>query len=444
MDSKRSVWFSDTYQEPIDRTLQKYLDRNPPPIVPDSDGRFAVASDWPPRDTAWPFPEPELEDTLERARDFAISEFQRFLESDCPQRLFKCNKCQKFFALARKPREVIQHGSYCKNCKSAGGASRVKTKRNDEKKNLLKTAADAWVQWKHSHLNPNQREWVAEQVSMRCRLRIPKQGKWVSRNLKRIRELVEENHHALVLAHRRDGIYTRPDAPGYWGSWTSADGRRIRRRFKVSTLEQAKIALAAARLKVEEQIKFGKPLPSEDSFAVFASEFLDYQKRRISPKVTKGKLSQVEYDRQEGIVEKHLKPFFGQMRLAAIRRKDVAAYINSRMGIVGDGTIIKEVNVLETSFQYCNREGGGFSQPYNRAPGPESARGPRSAPLVQRVGQRASVLPGVAAPHRGAAGEHRDQARRNVESQVGGCEYSAERNSATTYEERERAACVYQ
>ena len=66
--------------------------------------------------------------------------------------------------------------------------------------------------------------------------------------------------------HRRDGIYTRPDAPGYWGSWTTADGRRVRRRFKVPTLEQAKIMLAAERLKVEETIKFGRPLPTEETF----------------------------------------------------------------------------------------------------------------------------------------------------------------------------------
>ena len=51
--------------------------------------------------------------------------------------------------------------------------------------------------------------------------------------------------------HRRDGIYERKDRPGYWGSWTDSSGRRVRRRFDVPTLEDAKKALAAEKHKVE-------------------------------------------------------------------------------------------------------------------------------------------------------------------------------------------------
>lgn len=188
-------WFSDAYPERIDKTFLKFLQRNPPPIEPTSDGRLEIASHlWPPRLPVWPLPEPNLEDTLERARDFAIAEFQKFLESGCPQRLFKCDECSKYFALARKPRQVIQRGSYCRNCKSAGGARRVTTKRDAEKENLLGAAADEWVQWRYSHRNPDQREWVARQVGNRCNVTI--QRKWVSRNLKGILKRVEEKHHA--------------------------------------------------------------------------------------------------------------------------------------------------------------------------------------------------------------------------------------------------------
>ena len=197
----RSVrWFSDTYQERIDKTLQKFLDRNPPPIEPDSDGRLEIPSHlWLPRPLAWPFPEPKLEDTLERARDYAISEFQEFLQSDCPQRLFKCDKCRKYFALTRKPRELILHGAYCKNCKSAGGARRVEDARKAQKKEMLKTAAEAWSRWKYFHQysdrgGPDQRGWVAWQVNKRHSTDWGR--KWVSRNLKNILELVEEKHHA--------------------------------------------------------------------------------------------------------------------------------------------------------------------------------------------------------------------------------------------------------
>jgi integrase len=176
-------------------------------------------------------------------------------------------------------------------------------------------------------------------------------------------------------AHRRDGIYTRKDAPGYWGSWTAADGRRIRRRFNVPTLQQAKDALAAEKLKVEEAIKFGKPLLSEDTFTSFADEFLRHQERRIASTVVRGKLSKVEYERQKGIVETHLKPFFGSRRLAAIRRKDVADYINSRMGEVGDGTIIKEVNVLKRLFNIAVEKEMVAANPAHRAPVPKAPEG---------------------------------------------------------------------
>ncbi|MGA8529989.1 MAG: tyrosine-type recombinase/integrase, partial [Acidobacteriaceae bacterium] len=148
----------------------------------------------------------------------------------------------------------------------------------------------------------------------------------------------------------RDGIYTRTDRPGFWGSWTDAQGSRRRRQFKVPTLEQARMALAAERLKVEEAIKFGRPVPSRDSFATFADEFLQHQKRRIANYSAKGHITRAEYERQRGIVEQHLKPFFGEVRLAAIRKADVLRYVNQRMGMVSDGTIIKERNVLRRMF----------------------------------------------------------------------------------------------
>lgn len=180
---------------------------------------------------------------------------------------------------------------------------------------------------------------------------------------------------ARKQTHRRDGIYTRPDAQGYWGSWTAADGRRVRRHFKVPTLQQAREALAAERLKVEDAIKFGKPLLTEDTFSRFADDFLDYQKRRIASTVARGKLSAGEYERQRGIVVGHLKPFFGAMRLAAIRRKDVAEFINSRTGEVGDGTIIKEVNTLKRLFNVALEKELIATNPAQRAPVPKAPEG---------------------------------------------------------------------
>jgi len=173
----------------------------------------------------------------------------------------------------------------------------------------------------------------------------------------------------------RDGVYYRRDRNAWYGSWKDAQGRRRQRKFDVSTLEQARAALAAEKYRVEEQLKFGRPLPSRESFSVFADEFLKYQNRRISSRVVKGKLSQVEYDRQAGIVEGHLKPFFGTMKLASVRRKDVAAYINSRMGEVGDGTIIKEVNTLKRLFNVAIELEKIEANPAHKAPLPKAPEG---------------------------------------------------------------------
>jgi integrase len=175
--------------------------------------------------------------------------------------------------------------------------------------------------------------------------------------------------------NRRDGIYERSDRPGFWGSWTDAQGRRRRRQFRVHTLTQAHAALAAEKQRVEEEFKFGKPLLTEVTFNNFAAEFLDHQKRRIAPKVAKGKLSQGEYIRQKGIVESHLMPFFGSMKLASIRRKDVRAYINDRMGTVSDATIIKEVNTLKRLFNIAVEDEKIEINPAHKAPVPKAPEG---------------------------------------------------------------------
>lgn len=149
----------------------------------------------------------------------------------------------------------------------------------------------------------------------------------------------------------RDGVYTRRDRPGtFWGSWIDGTGRRVQRKLNASTLTQARNLLQKEKHKADTQRTTGEAPPSKDSFGEFADVFLDYQKRRIAAKPTKGRISEAEYVRQSGIVEQHLRPYFGQMKLALIRLKDVNDYIDTRIGKVGDGTIRKEVNVLRRLF----------------------------------------------------------------------------------------------
>ena len=56
------------------------------------------------------------------------------------------------------------------------------------------------------------------------------------------------------------------------------------------------------------------------------------QEWRIAPRVVRGKISQAEFTRQQGIVDKHVLPFFGAMKLAGIRKADLTRYIHERTG----------------------------------------------------------------------------------------------------------------
>jgi len=178
----------------------------------------------------------------------------------------------------------------------------------------------------------------------------------------------------LKKTRDRDGIYDRPDRPGFWGSWIDSSGRRRRKKFEAHTLTQARALLAAEKANVEKALTFGYTPPAKDSFAEFANEFLKFQQRRIATHVAKGKISQAEYDRQEGIVEKHLKPFFGpEMKLAAIRRPDVIRYIHRRTGQVGD--VIKEVNTMKRLFNVAVDLAKIPANPAQRAPMPQAPEG---------------------------------------------------------------------
>lgn len=147
-------------------------------------------------------------------------------------------------------------------------------------------------------------------------------------------------------------VYKASDRDGYVISWMGADGKRKRKTIKAASESAAQAALLVEKGRVLKAKNDGT-VPSEDSFAAFACQFLMYQKGRISPTVIKGKLSAAEYERQRGIVEHHLVGFFGPMKLVTIRRADVISYITSRTGKVSDGSVIKEANTLKKLFNYA-------------------------------------------------------------------------------------------
>jgi integrase len=140
-----------------------------------------------------------------------------------------------------------------------------------------------------------------------------------------------------------DGVYTRGDRRGYWITWVNAQGRRRRRKTHARTLEQARKARAAELVRVEQAKCLGFTPPSEDSFVVIAKRFLAHQKARLTPK---------SYEREQGIVDEHLNPFF-PCPVASVRRVDIQRYVTKRAADVSGGTVVKELNVLKHFLKLC-------------------------------------------------------------------------------------------
>lgn len=136
---------------------------------------------------------------------------------------------------------------------------------------------------------------------------------------------------------RGDGIFRRKDREGHWLSWVDAQGRRRKRKARGLTLGEARAELQAERVRVRKAIELGFAPPGKDTFSEISERYLAHQRHRLTPK---------EYERQELILENHLKPFF-PVRLAEIRRADVQRYVTHRSADAAPGTVRKELNVLK-------------------------------------------------------------------------------------------------
>jgi integrase len=142
-------------------------------------------------------------------------------------------------------------------------------------------------------------------------------------------------------------VYRQKGAEGYVIRWVDAQGKRRGRLIKTTSIKAARESLAAERGRVEKSKILGTPLPSNDSFKEWADQFLVIQEKNIAPSVVKGKITRAEFVRQKSIITKWLKPFFGRMKLAAMRKADIIRYVHSRTGVVKDGTLLKEIAVLK-------------------------------------------------------------------------------------------------
>lgn len=136
----------------------------------------------------------------------------------------------------------------------------------------------------------------------------------------------------------RDGIYQRKDRGGWWASWIDASGKRRQRKLEAHTLQQARTLLSAEKARVEKIVTLGYAPPSAETFTAVSTRFLKHQQARLTPRA---------YTRENGIIEAHLRPFFGTFKLADIRRADVQKYITHRSGEVSPASIVKELNILK-------------------------------------------------------------------------------------------------
>jgi integrase len=134
-----------------------------------------------------------------------------------------------------------------------------------------------------------------------------------------------------------DGIYTRRDRPGYWISYKDADGRRRRRKVEAPNKTKAG-DLRSGYVSREETAKAHGVRPAgPETFTEVAQDYLTHQRQRICA---------ANYERERGIVEDHLNPFFA-CDLRAIRRATVQRYITARCAAVSNATVAKELNVLK-------------------------------------------------------------------------------------------------
>jgi hypothetical protein len=107
----------------------------------------------------------------------------------------------------------------------------------------------------------------------------------------------------------RDGIFMRRGA--FWISYVDAQGRRKQRKTAAYTLTQAREMRAAELAKAEKARVLGYTPPTEATFTEVMPRYLKHQHARLTASA---------YERTRGILETHLKPVFGTMRLAEIRR----------------------------------------------------------------------------------------------------------------------------
>jgi integrase len=144
---------------------------------------------------------------------------------------------------------------------------------------------------------------------------------------------------------RGSGITKRADRGRAWYfTWIDASGKRHKKRARHQSFKGARKELARERAKVEEARDTGfVPM----TFKEAARQFLERQNSLISPH---------EYERQESILDKHLKPFLAG-KLRNITKRRIEEYIAFRSRKCSPATVRKEVGVLKHLLNWAVEDG---------------------------------------------------------------------------------------
>lgn len=135
------------------------------------------------------------EDSLGMAREYAIFEFARLLDSPSPHRLSRCDGCGRYFVRQRVPTRVIYHGTFClrAKCKSKGGAKRIVDGREQLARDKTRWAADALERWEPGKRCGEKKDWILKKVKegMETAGLDPIKVNWVTWHLKDIEAELE-------------------------------------------------------------------------------------------------------------------------------------------------------------------------------------------------------------------------------------------------------------
>jgi integrase len=139
----------------------------------------------------------------------------------------------------------------------------------------------------------------------------------------------------MPRAKERDGVYQRPDRPGWWVSYMDADGERVRKKVTASTRTQALDCLRRIKGEEERAEVLGVRPDSDITTKELMQRFKNHQKSRVAVST---------YTRLDGILktlQEHL-----PARAKDIIRGKVNEYVDTRALTVKPGTVAKELFTL--------------------------------------------------------------------------------------------------